>query len=109
MEVQYSCDEPLLKKQTIQLGKWDLFFWRDLRGLETNFLVHRGGNCELIEAKFSENPEVRDAAKLEKVAEILGSKNVQKKTIISRTPQTFPVGTPGTVPVFTIPLSEWEG
>lgn len=79
------------KKMIAERGRWDLWFWRDLRGLEADFLIHHGGNFELIEAKLSEMPGPRDVNALNKVAETLGHKNVQKKTVICQTSHSYPI------------------
>lgn len=81
----------LRKRQICVEGKWQLWFWRDLRGLEADFLIHHGGNFELFEAKFSENPDLRDAGNLGKVAEILGGEKVEKMSVICRTAQDYPM------------------
>lgn len=59
-------------------GSWDLWFWRNQKGLEIDFIYHRGGEFVLIEAKGKENPNQRDFVNLEKVAETLGRKKCKK-------------------------------
>ncbi|PIR16449.1 MAG: hypothetical protein COV46_08390 [Deltaproteobacteria bacterium CG11_big_fil_rev_8_21_14_0_20_49_13] len=81
----------LRKRQVFVSGKWDIWFWRDNRGTEVDFLIHKGGRFELIEAKFSEVPVKKDAKNLEEVAGVLGRKNIEKMTIVSRTDTAFPL------------------
>lgn len=94
----------LRKQMLAKHGRWDLWFWRDLRGLEADFLVHRGGHFELIEVKFSETPETRDAAPLNKVADALGVERVLKKSVICRAPHSYPVGNG----VMALPIGEYD-
>jgi len=91
----------LRKAQTVKYGKWDMWFWRNLRGLEADFLIHRGGLFDLLEAKFNEHPSVKDVQSLVKVAEDLG-KGVKKMSVICRAPQSYPV----TECVQAVPLLE---
>lgn len=79
------------KIQSFEVGKWDAWFWRDLRGLEVDFLLHSGGRYRLIEAKFTESPEKRDAERMEAVMSILGAKNVDGLFIVSRVNQNYPI------------------
>lgn len=79
------------KRQTLVLGKWEVFFWRDLRGLEADFLIHRGGRFELIETKLSQNPDKKDVATMEKITDLLGKEKVRKKFIVLRAPQSYPL------------------
>lgn len=80
------------KQQMFNKGKWNLWYWRDNRGLEVDFLSHQGGRYELMECKFSEVPDDRDAQNLHKVATCLGQKNITKMEIIARTDHPYPLG-----------------
>jgi len=80
------------KRSVFKHGRWDVWLWRDSRGLEIDFLINRGGRFKLIEAKLSEAPERRDAERLKKVASLLGDKSVDRMAIVSRTKQRFPMG-----------------
>ena len=66
------------------LGSWKLWFWRDKYGLEVDFLNHVGGHFELTEAKWSQQPTLRDGSNLEKVAAILGADQINLARIICR-------------------------
>jgi predicted AAA+ superfamily ATPase len=93
----------LRKKQIAQKGHWKIWFWRDLRGLEVDFLVHRGGLFELLEAKFTETPDSKQVLPLAKVAANLGHKNVEKIAVLCRAKQSYPMGNE----VEVIPLEDY--
>lgn len=82
----------LRKKQMLKNGKWDLWLWRDNRGLEIDFILQRGGRFTLIEAKYTEKPGDRETASLLKVASLIGMKNVENMVIVCRTRASFPLG-----------------
>lgn len=79
------------KRQILNKGYWDLFFWRDQRGLEVDFLVHHGGKFQLFEVKLDENPDERDVKNMKNVADVLGKNVVTEMTLICRTPTPFPL------------------
>ena len=81
------------KRQVFSDGKWEIYFWRDLRGLEVDFLIHHGGNFDLIEAKFTELADHRDAVGLKRVAEVLGERNVRSMSLVCRTANSYPIET----------------
>jgi predicted AAA+ superfamily ATPase len=83
----------LRKRQTALEGSWSIFYWRD-RSKEVDFLIHRGGIFELLEAKWTEYPTGRDTEGLTHVSQMLESKNGQRvasKKIVCRTRQSFPI------------------
>lgn len=80
----------LRKRQIAEEGGWSLFYWRD-RTREVDFLIHRGGRFELMEAKFGQNPTMKDAQKIEQVVNILGKKNIISASILCRAPSSFQV------------------
>ncbi|MFW7379624.1 MAG: ATP-binding protein [Oligoflexus sp.] len=59
-------------------GKWDIWFWRDLKGLEVDYLIPKGGRYQLIEVKTKENPISKDFDNLERVSQLLGPELVEK-------------------------------
>jgi predicted AAA+ superfamily ATPase len=67
-----------------------LFFWRD-RTREVDFVVDAGGRLELIEAKWTELPDMSDTVNLKFVRDIIGKSQVTAGTVISRTPNSFPL------------------
>lgn len=68
-----------IRKRFLSLkGAWDLWFWRNQKGLEVDFLYHRGGEFVLIEAKGKESPNKKDFTNLEKIVEMLGRKRCKK-------------------------------
>jgi predicted AAA+ superfamily ATPase len=80
----------LRKRQTAQEGGWSLFFWRD-RGCEVDFVIHRGGRFELLEAKWSETPTAKDEKNLLTLSKILGEDRILKRSILCRAPKSFPL------------------
>ncbi len=92
------------KRQVFSDGKWEIYFWRDLRGLEVDFLIHHGGNFDLIEAKFTELADHRDAVGLKRVAEVLGERNVRSMSLVCRTANSYPIETN----LNAIPIGEWR-
>lgn len=69
-----------------------LFFWRD-RTREVDFVVDVGGRLELFEAKWTELPRESDAVNLVFVRNAVGSARVASGAVVSRTPNSFPLGT----------------
>ena len=67
-----------------------LFFWRD-RTREVDFVVDTGGRLELLEAKWTELPDVGDTVNLDFVRNVIGKSRVAGGAIICRTPNTFPL------------------
>jgi hypothetical protein len=67
-----------------------IHFWRD-RTREVDFVVDRGGQLELLEAKFTELPTARDAVNLRFVRDIVGAKTVGDCVVVCRTPNPFPM------------------
>ncbi|MBI1947169.1 MAG: DUF4143 domain-containing protein [Deltaproteobacteria bacterium] len=86
----FVCAE-LRKRQRATEGGVSLHFWRD-RGREADFLIHRGGRFELMEAKWTRSPTERDAAALSAVAEVLGERRVVRKRILCRSDASYPIG-----------------
>jgi predicted AAA+ superfamily ATPase len=68
-----------------------LFFWRD-RTREVDFVVDVGGRLELFEAKGSELPRESDAVNLVFVRNAVGSARVASGAVVSRSPNSFPLG-----------------
>ncbi len=67
-----------------------IYFWRD-RAKEVDFVLHRGGKFELIEAKWSQHPSSKDAAGFKVAAKHLGEAAISRRTIVSRTDRAFPL------------------
>lgn len=74
-----------LRKKTGSGNRGDLFFWRD-RTKEADFLIHRAGRFELLDAKWSGHPGARDAAVLERVAEEFPTGSVRRAGMIFPVP-----------------------
>lgn len=78
-----------LRKRLALRGMQDsVFFWRD-QTREVDFLIHQGGRFRLVEAKWAEVPNERDAADLEHVTRFLGTKNVTVRSIACRTASPY--------------------
>jgi uncharacterized protein len=67
----------------------NLFFYRDQNGVEIDFIIEKGGNIYLVEAKYSERPRV-EKINLQKVAPLFKTDvvsmvacNVQERGIIN--------------------------
>ena len=84
------CSE-VRRAQSNRRGGWDLNFWND-RTREADFLVHRGGEFHLADAKWTEHPGARDADALRKVAHALPDGAVRSMSIFCRTPNLHPIG-----------------
>src|ERR1700757_4180722 len=67
-----------------------LFFWRD-RTREVDFVVDVGGRLDLFEAKWTELPADGDAVNLNFVRTVVGKSRVGGGSVISRTPNSFPL------------------
>lgn len=85
----FVCAE-LRRRQLALEGGTTLHFWRD-RGREVDFVIHRGGRFELMEAKITADPTKRDAAQLEEVSSRLGGR-VTAKRILCRAPEPVHLG-----------------
>lgn len=79
-----------LRKKLRHGTRGDLFFWRD-RAREADFLIHKAGRFELLDAKWNASPEARDAAVLARVAEELPEGSVKRKALVCRTRNAYPV------------------
>jgi uncharacterized protein len=66
-----------------------LFFWRD-RTREVDFVVDIGGHFELLEAKWTELPDLGDTVNLDFVRNVIGKSRVTAGGVVSRTPNSFP-------------------
>jgi len=66
-----------------------LFFWRD-RTREVDFVVDVGGRLELLEAKWTELPDLGDTTNIDFVRNVVGKSKVTRGAVIARTPNRFP-------------------
>lgn len=90
------------KQQLLEGGTWNAWFWRNKYGLEADFLIHRGGRFSILEAKFTETPDRRDAEKLQEIASLLGENNVDRMAVAARVEQPYPL----TEKVQAVPVGE---
>lgn len=81
----------LRKRQPARDGGPSLYFYRD-RGHEVDFLIHRGGFFELMDAKWSRSPTSREVASLNAVAGKLGNEKVLASRVLCRADMPFPIG-----------------
>jgi hypothetical protein len=81
----------LRKLHASRTGGWEFFFFRD-RGKEVDFLISRGGRFDLFEAKWSTHPGMGEAAGLMEVSRELDAENIDSRSIICRTPNTYRIG-----------------
>lgn len=81
----------LRKRQAAAQDVASLFFYRD-RSREVDFLIHRGGRFELLEAKSALTPTSRDVQPLNDVSELLGAHRVLARRVICRCTTAHPIG-----------------
>ena len=94
----FVCGE--LRKRTRSTDRGDLFYWRD-RSKEADFLIHKAGRFEVLDAKWGEHPDSKDAAVVERVMGELPDGSVKRAALICRTGNAYPVrGKIQAVPVF---------
>lgn len=84
----FACAE--LRKKLRWENRGELFYWRD-RTKEGDFLLHKAGRFELLDAKFAEHPVGKDAEKLMRVAAEFPSGSIKRQALICRTPNRYPV------------------
>lgn len=84
----FVCGE--LRKKTRLKDRGELWFWRD-RTKEADFLIHRAGKFEILDAKWSEHPNARDAAVLGKVIAEFPAGSVRRAAVVCRTGNAYPV------------------
>jgi predicted AAA+ superfamily ATPase len=84
----FVCGE--LRKKLRSGDRGELFFWRD-RTKEADFLIHKAGRFELLDAKWSEHPDARGATVLARVAAELPKGSVKRAALICRTRNAYPI------------------
>jgi len=91
-----------LRRGLLNAGRsGELFFWRN-REREVDFVIHRAGRFVLVEAKWTELPDARDAANLRWVAAQLPKGSVQRLAVVCRCAHAYPLG----ADVEAVPLDE---
>lgn len=73
-----------------------LWYYRDAQALEVDFVVTSGGEMDLLEAKWTESPDLRWSHSIDKAAENLARGQINKirnKWVLCRTPTPYPLGT----------------
>ncbi len=94
-----------LRKKLRLGGRGELFFWRD-RTKEVDFLVHKAGKFELLDAKWSEHPNAKEAHVLASVAATLPEHSIKRMALICRTPNAYPLPPQGDFAIHAVPV--WE-
>lgn len=84
----FVCGE--LRKKLRWENRGELFYWRD-RSKEADFLLHKAGRFELMDAKLSEHPERKDAERLSRVAAELPPGTVKRQALICRARNSYPI------------------
>lgn len=82
----------LRKNLKIHSEEGSLFFWND-RVKEVDFLIHKGGKFDLIEAKWTETPSRQDTEGILHATQSLTPSRIQTKRIVCRTSKAFPLPT----------------
>lgn len=68
-----------------------VWFWRDAHGLEVDLMVDLGNRFELVECKWTESPDRRDVAALDKIGTLVGRNRKVGLRLACRTPHPFAV------------------
>ena len=95
----FVCGE--LRKKTRSGERGELYYWRD-RTKEADFLIHKAGRFEILDAKWAEHPEARDATLLERVMGEMPEGTVKRAALICRTRNAYPLRKP----IQAVPISE---
>jgi len=90
-----------LRKKLRHEDRGDLFYWRD-QSREADFLIHKAGRFELLDAKWSSSPDTRGAKTLARVAEELPEGSVRRMALVCRAPHAYPL----TPAVQAVPVAE---
>lgn len=61
------------------------------RSKEVDFVLDHGGRLELFEAKWTEHPDSSDTAGIAHFVRIIGSSDIIRAAVISRTPIEYPI------------------
>jgi len=69
----------------------DIWYWREQKGTEVDFLVHSGGQFDLLECKWSTHPDRNDTRQLAKVSRFIGRENIQTREVICRTQAPYKI------------------
>jgi predicted AAA+ superfamily ATPase len=77
------------KHRTNQGLGYTTWFYRDQQGLEVDFLVESAGKLNLFEAKWSQLPDQKAIAPMNRLQEKL--ENISKKWFLCRTDSSFPM------------------
>ena len=84
----FVCGE--LRKKTKSGERGELYYWRD-RTKEADFLIHKAGRFEILDAKWNEHPEMRDATVLERIIGEMPEGTVKRAALICRTRNAYPL------------------
>ena len=68
-----------------------LWFWRTIHGAEVDLLIEQGGRFIAVEAKFSENPDVKALKGINALKKLYGDGSVTSGFIASRTENSYPI------------------
>ena len=69
-----------------------LWYWRTVSGAEVDLLIEQGGQFTAVEAKFSENPDIKASKGMNSLRAFYGEESLIAGFIASRTPNTYPLG-----------------
>jgi predicted AAA+ superfamily ATPase len=100
----YVCSE-LRKRQQWTRGRSELWMLRTLRKFEVDFLVHKGGQFHLIEAKYGERLSSKECTALIEAEKLLGNQRILSRSIVNSASQMGSLceGRISTYPVHEIP------
>ncbi len=85
----------LRKHVAAQASPFTIWYYRDQRAREVDFVLEGGGELRLVEAKWTESPSPRDAATIHAIDDDLRGSALRVRAgahaILCRTPHRFPV------------------
>lgn len=97
----------LRRTQLARSLAWSINFYRD-RTQEVDFLVDRGGRYRMLEAKWGETPDQRDAVPMIRINPQLGSDLVDSRAVVSRVKHPVPLGNGAVaIPVDDLGTGKW--
>lgn len=88
----------MLKVRSATGSSAKVYFWRDVQGVEVDFVIESAGRLRLVECKWaSEIPKLDSRSSLLKVAELLGKNAAEEHWLACRTTKRFMVNQSQTV------------
>lgn len=101
----------ILRSRAVTGSAGQVFFWRDTRGIEVDFLIEQNARVRLIEAKWTENlRESRALKPLLAVRDLLGDRAAPEHWVACRTQHPHaPAGISGVRLINAVSFDGWFG